>query len=700
MKLRNQLIILSLLTLTLPWAGCEYIREMENTLREGQAQSLLNTAKTIAQMTAYENEAFFNQHELSLNNRPDNNIYAFPLNNEILLDGYSDDWGRLSEELRYFNNQAESNQTNEARVGLIAATHKNYLYLFLQITDSDVVYHDPTGSLVNGDHLRLQLGQNEHNQNLYFIQTSAPGKVTAEYIQQKNNFDPVLLKKNAIYGQWQDTIEGYNIELRIPLKLVTDTISFAIIDYDHMEQTHPGGWYGTMDLLSPDNRGHLIQPSDQVAALLAKFKQDNVRLRITDSQGWLLANTEMQVTELTNISDIKLNETLQAILYQFYSLIMYWSESNNQNVTQEHGRITGQLFELALNDQATTSWYKPETANHAIVSASYPIKINNKVFGVVNAEQTSDAILSITNHALNRLITLSSIAIFVSAVGLLGYATLLSYRIKRLRNATENFISSDGKISAHFKASSVNDELGDLSRSFAYMHTRLNEYTQYLQTLASKLSHELRTPLAVIQSSLDNLSHSELSQSTSTYVARAKDGSERLGRIITAMSEASRVEQALQSSEHSRFDLNTILQSSINAYRDVYKNRHFLYKQDQAPCMIDGTPELIIQMLDKLVDNAVDFSPDESEISITLTGNNKIISLIVSNQGPTLPSLMQNQLFDSMVSLRDHKTSHPHLGLGLHIVKLIALAHNGGVRAENRNDNQGVNFIVTLPAAQ
>jgi len=673
---------------------------MENTLREGQAQSLLNTTKTIAQITAFENEDFFQLHDDILSNPAEQNIYAFSLNNEISLDGYVDDWGQLSEELRYFNNQIETGSQKNAGVALIAATYKSYLYLFIKVTDDNIIYHNPTNKLVNGDHLQLSIGQSEQQPDQYFIQTSAPGKVVAEYIQQKTNSESVLRKKSSIYGQWQDTTEGYNIELRIPLKLITGTIGFAVVNYDNNENKEPVGWHGTLSKSDPDNVGHLIQPSDQVATLLAKFKQDSARLRITDSQGWLLANTEMNTTELTNISDIKLNETLQAILYQLYQFIMYWSETSSQNIKLEYGRLSGELIENALHDKAATSWHKPETSNRAIVSASHPIKLHDKIVGVVNAEQTSDAILSITNHALNRLITLSSIAIFVSVVVLLGYATLLSFRIRRLRNATENFISNDGKISDGFKASAVKDELGDLSRSFAVMHTRLNEYTQYLQTLASKLSHELRTPLAVIQSSLDNLIPADLTDHAATYINRAKQGSERLGKIITAMSEASRVEQALQGSDKSRFDLSAILQSSINAYCDVYKTHRFKYTHSQTPCMINGSPELIVQMLDKLVDNAVDFSPEESKISIHLEQTDKKAVLTVSNQGPTLPPNMQTQLFDSMVSLRDQKSDKPHLGLGLHIVKLIAQAHGGKVQAKNSSDNSGVNFIITLPALQ
>jgi signal transduction histidine kinase len=116
--------------------------------------------------------------------------------------------------------------------------------------------------------------------------------------------------------------------------------------------------------------------------------------------------------------------------------------------------------------------------------------------------------------------------------------------------------------------------------------------------------------------------------------------------------------------------------------------------------LINGNPELLAQLLDKLVDNARDFAPAGSTIELGVSRYKQHWLLTVSNQGPTLPPNLEGQLFDSLVSQRDaeHRGDTPHLGLGLYIVRLIALAHHGQVEAHNRAQGDGVIFTITLPA--
>jgi K+-sensing histidine kinase KdpD len=98
-------------------------------------------------------------------------------------------------------------------------------------------------------------------------------------------------------------------------------------------------------------------------------------------------------------------------------------------------------------------------------------------------------------------------------------------------------------------------------------------------------------------------------------------------------------------------------------------------------------------MLDKLVDNAVDFSKDDDVINVALEKNDAVLAMRVANPGPRLPERMRSQLFDSMVSMRPGD-DNKHLGLGLYVAKLIAEGHGGTIRAENTDE--GVAVIVTL----
>jgi len=221
---------------------------------------------------------------------------------------------------------------------------------------------------------------------------------------------------------------------------------------------------------------------------------------------------------------------------------------------------------------------------------------------------------------------------------------------------------------------------------------QLGEYNEYLRSLASKLSHELRTPLAIVTSSLENLEHESLNETSLEYTARAREGADRLRRILSAMSEASRVEELMKNAEPERFDLRKMLESTTSAYADAYRERQFAFTSNADVTTASGSPELLIQMLDKLVDNAVGFSAAGDMIDVRLSATDDTFEIAVTNPGPPLPEHLR--VFDSMVSMRSGKDSK-HLGLGLYVARLIAEGHGGRIVASNVDG--GVRFTVDLP---
>ena len=156
------------------------------------------------------------------------------------------------------------------------------------------------------------------------------------------------------------------------------------------------------------------------------------------------------------------------------------------------------------------------------------------------------------------------------------------------------------------------------------------------------------------------------------------------------------MEELRASIETDSVDLRNVLKSTIAAYRDVYSARNFQFDCELSSAMTTGSPELLVQMLDKLVDNAVDFSDEADTIKLGLTDTDGWLVLSIMNPGPPLPERMRTQLFDSMVSMRSGHNSR-HLGLGLYIARLIAEGHGGRIEAENVAD--GVVFVVRLPRA-
>jgi dedicated sortase system histidine kinase len=335
-----------------------------------------------------------------------------------------------------------------------------------------------------------------------------------------------------------------------------------------------------------------------------------------------------------------------------------------------------------------------------IVSAAHPIWVGDQVRGAVIVEETANAVLVERNRAFERLFNIVLAALLIGSVALTLFASRLTARIRKLRDDAEQAIDAHGRVKGALAGSGAGDEIGDLSRSFSSVLARLSQYASYQEHMASRLSHELRTPVAVVRSSLDNLSLQPLPDEARVYIERAQGGLNRLAAILIRMTEATRLEQSLGEAERERIDLGKLVGACVDGYRIAYPQRTIDWATPQDTLWIDGAPDLIAQMLDKLVANATEFAAAGTPVVIRLTHAGGKARLTVENDGPPLPEGMAGRLFDSMVSVRRETSGDiPHLGLGLYIVRLIAQFHGGKARADNRDDGSGVVATVTLPLA-
>jgi two-component system, OmpR family, sensor histidine kinase ChvG len=315
--------------------------------------------------------------------------------------------------------------------------------------------------------------------------------------------------------------------------------------------------------------------------------------------------------------------------------------------------------------------------------------------GTLEVTQTPDRWLRLRDRALTHMLNLTLATSLVVVVFMFAFAAWLALRLSRLRQASESALTRTGLV-ATFPDTEARDELGDVARSFSSLLGRLNEYTGYLRTLAGKLAHEIRTPLTIVRSSLENLEAEPVPDSARSYLERARQGSERLNAILLAMGAATRVEEAISAAERSRFNLVPLVESAVAAYRGAFPERRFAAELPAGPVMLDGAPDLIVQMLDKLIENAVDFSLPGATITVRVTLTDEAAVLEVDNPGPPLPSEAPGRLFESLWQSRTEADNRPHFGLGLYIVRLIAEFHGGSASAGNLPEGGGARFSVRL----
>ena len=395
----------------------------------------------------------------------------------------------------------------------------------------------------------------------------------------------------------------------------------------------------------------------------------------------------------------------------------FWERAENLLLRPLYARLLTlptEDFDDALPEEAITNGAEVERAlsgipatrrrvtldNRAVIlSAAHPIWADDDVVAAVVVEETTNAVQSFTTRALEKLITGTLLTFILASVVLLAFASRIAGRVSSLRNEAEAAIDANGRVRRIVAGSRSGDEIGDLSRSFSQLLERLAQYHDYLEQLGSRLSHEFRTPITVVRSSLDNLKMQGLSEEAQVYVQRAEQGISRLSAMLSRMSEARRIEEALREGEHVDYDPREVVAGCIEGYRAAYPHVPFESDLRAEGLRVSGSPELLAQALDKLAANAVSFAAPDTPVRITLRQDDIQAVIEVENTGPLLPDVPSARLFDSMVTLRDAQAEggEPHLGLGLFIVRLVAEFHGGNAYGRNRADGRGVVMVLRLP---
>jgi two-component system sensor histidine kinase ChvG len=661
MSLRRKLLLVALCTLALPMAGWLYVRQMETLLREGQAQALLASARAVARSLVVTG---------AVQPPSERGWYVQQATNPISVDGYGDDWAPLTPWSQTLGDHAQ----------LLLAENADGLYLYVDVRDARRTRADADDpNAMSSDHLILTLG-NAQGQRRYLLASAAPGALNAKPLDPAVEGLPDLLT-----AQWQEDGSGYRVEMRLPRSLPLRNLGVGV--YDAAE----GG-----DPTAADVRP-LLAFSSTLSAELAKLAPDEVQTRVLNPQGWLLGRSGRLNT--TAGSDGQPG-WFAALVYR--SLLATRLEDANL-WSQDVPRLDTDEVRQAGAGHPVSVWRSGEERGSVVLAAAVPIGQPGHVDGVLLLEQASRTVPLLANRALLGLLLTSFGVLLVAGGILLAFATRLSLRLGRLRNAAERAQLNDGRLDglfAHgkFPMTEATDEIGDLARSFERLFEVVGGYTDYLRTLASKLSHELNTPLAIVKSSLDNLEHAALPPEAQPYLARARDGVARLGALVRAMSESSRMERSISAAEPEDVDVRDVVRGCADAYRVLIGARRLDCVLPGEPAHLHCAPELIAQALDKLLDNALSFTPADGWLRLSLHAIAAGVEIELANQGSPLPEAMQGRLFDSLVSLRDKSTpgDAPHLGLGLYVVRLIAERHGGMATARNLDDGSGVAFSLRL----
>lgn len=449
---------------------------------------------------------------------------------------------------------------------------------------------------------------------------------------------------SPLKAYWHETAQGYTVEIQLANRQLNRLGVVATNTRFNQQVAHYGHY--------ADNNIQLkavFEANQKWRERLSQITPDNARLVLTDKQNRLYYSINKITAKPGN------KDWLTNVLYP----IIF---ANNNNNDLQHN----------LDQQMI---HKQFRGVHMALTLAHP-----------------PAHRSLIRTFIQTIGWLFVIAVLLLLM-FLSYAALLAWRIRRLSRQLRHVLDDSGTIHKQLPSMKAGDEVGDLSRDLHQLLSQIDQYTDYLKQLGSRLSHEMKTPIGIIQSSLDNVSHHRLPSSQQAFIDRAAKANTRLKFILNQLSSLSRMQQAINDNERQIFDLNQLLTDLIPAYQNNEKTIQYLGPNQ--PILIKGNPDLMAQMLDKIIDNALDFSPPDKPIQVKLKQQSKQqhYQLTITNQGPTIASDKLATVFDSLHSYRDQSNSS-HLGIGLYVAKLIARFHRIAISIDNQYQPDGV--VVSL----
>ena len=240
------------------------------------------------------------------------------------------------------------------------------------------------------------------------------------------------------------------------------------------------------------------------------------------------------------------------------------------------------------------------------------------------------------------------------------------------------------------------DEVGELSRALSDMTLALHQRMDATESFAADVAHELKNPLASMRGAIDVLERTSDAGNRERLFAIVQHDMQRMQRLITDISEASRLDAELSRAAMSKVNLQAMVETLVGMYSHMVPDKHLQAQIASGSYLVSGQESRLGQVLRNILDNALSFAPAGSTIRIHLSRDADRAQLSVEDEGPGIPEENLGDIFKRFYSERPSTEGFgQHSGLGLAIARQIVEAHSGSIAASNRHP--GARFTVTLP---
>jgi len=440
----------------------------------------------------------------------------------------------------------------------------------------------------------------------------------------------------------------------------------------------------------------------QEALLLQIGKEQNMRLRLFDPQGKLIADS-FELGEPTFSLDDPSDDPFELRFARFLDQIVdtvvsaqpvpsyVEPESNNADAWPELQRARElKISQIELRQAADRT---------PVITAAAPVGLQGMTLLTTrNAVDITESVRRARSTLGTGVFVTLAASILLSlflARTIVSPLQTLSKAAQRVRLGREREVQVP-------RLPDRRDEIGMLARAVADMTDALRHRIDAVEHFAADVAHEIKNPLASLRSATESLGTVEDPALRAQLLDIATHDVRRIDRLVTEISDASRIDAELSRATFEPVDLVALVSNIIERRRNrgLDDGCELVFEHSYSDAWVTGVPDRLERVIDNLLDNAASFSPRGSTIRLQLTHENRAEVLMVMDEGPGISPDARNKVFERFHSDRPEDEGFGnHSGLGLAIARTIAEAHGGSLRAQDRPDGaQGACLTLALPA--
>ena len=381
--------------------------------------------------------------------------------------------------------------------------------------------------------------------------------------------------------------------------------------------------------------------------------------------------------------------------------------TSNQPLYNERPQQRADDYPLVVRalagDTATQVWSTDDTGQ--IIGVAVPVQRLRAVLGAVLVTQDTKGVQAALQSVREDILTVSAAVLAITVLLSLYLAGTITRPINRLAAAADAVRRGHGRKHQIPDLTNRRDEIGDLSSAMRDMIAALWNRMDAIERFAADVAHEIKNPLTSLRSAVETIQRVQDIEQQRRLLSIVVEDVQRLNRLISDISDASRLDAELSRAEADPVDVGRMLEMLADLYgaNDAPEAPRVILEMPRTdPLIVAGLEDRLVQVFRNIIANAISFSPPQGAITIRaqrlrLDGQ-AFVEVEIGDQGPGIPEAKLAAIFDRFYSERPSGEKFgTHSGLGLSISKQIIDAHRGQIFARNREDGVGAVFTARIP---